>query len=55
VIEVAPAVGKLEVGGRFVLDDLDGFLRDLPLALPVTVQQDSSGVIRIGPVATAEK
>jgi ferric-dicitrate binding protein FerR (iron transport regulator) len=51
VIEVAPAVGNLELGGRFVLDDLEGFLRDLPLALPVTVREDASGVIRIGPAA----
>jgi transmembrane sensor len=51
VIEVAPAVANLELGGRFVLDDLDGFLRDLPLALPVAVREDASGVIRIGPAA----
>lgn len=54
-IEVEPAVRNLELGGRFVLDDLDGFLRDLPVALPVTVRQDPSGIIRVGPVSAEGK
>jgi transmembrane sensor len=48
-IEVAPEVRDLALGGRFVLDDFDGFLRDLPVALPVTVTRDQAGVIRVGP------
>jgi len=36
-IEVTPSAGALRLGGRFGLDDLDGFLRDLELALPVRV------------------
>jgi transmembrane sensor len=54
-IEVAPAVENLGLGGRFVLDDLDGFLRDLPVALPVTVREDPSGLIRVEAVSAEGK
>lgn len=54
-IELASAVENLGLGGRFVLDDLDGFLRDLPVALPVSVREEPSGVIRVGPVPAEGK
>jgi len=46
-IEVAPAARDLTLGGRFALDDFDGFLRDLPLALPVSVRHEADGRILV--------
>ncbi len=46
-ITTTAAAGKLRLGGRFSLDDLDGFLSDLEEALPVKVTQDSAGTIRV--------
>lgn len=36
-VEIAPEAAGLEIGGRFKLDALDEFLRDLEHTLPVTV------------------
>jgi transmembrane sensor len=47
VIEIAPAAQDLALGGRFDLDDLDGFLRDLGVALPVTVRHEPDGRILV--------
>jgi transmembrane sensor len=46
-IDVAPEVATLELGGRFELDDLDHFLRDIALTLPIQVLRPSEGPIRI--------
>ena len=46
-ITASEAAGKLRLGGRYSLDDLDGFLSNLEEALPVKVTQDSSGTIRV--------
>ncbi|WP_404425522.1 FecR family protein [Nibricoccus sp. IMCC34717] len=43
------AVGSLRVGGRYGLDDLEGFLSALEALLPVRVTRDLSGTIRVGP------
>jgi transmembrane sensor len=41
-------VAKLAVGGHYRLDDLDGFLSDLPSFLPVRVARDeTTGAIRV--------
>ncbi len=47
VIELAPAARDLTLGGRFGLDDFDGFLRDLAVALPVLVRHEPDGRIRV--------
>lgn len=44
-----PAVANLSVGGRFSLDDLDGFLTALESFMPVRVSRDLSGSIHVGP------
>ncbi len=46
-IEVTAGAAVLRLGGRFGLDDLDGFLRDLELALPVSVLKAGDGRVRI--------
>jgi transmembrane sensor len=46
-IEVASAVGNLRIGGRFKLDELDAFLHDLTLALPVKIEHTPDGTLRI--------
>lgn len=48
-IEVSPLVETLRLGGRFKLDDFDGFLRDVELAVPVHVLRNSDGRVRIVP------
>jgi ferric-dicitrate binding protein FerR (iron transport regulator) len=50
---VAPEARALTLGGRFGLDDLDGFLRDLAVALPVAVHREKDGTIRL--TRTGEK
>jgi len=47
-ITVSPeAAGKL-VGGTYSLDDVDGFLSGIELALSVEVTRDSSGTVQVG-------
>jgi transmembrane sensor len=46
-ITSAPEVQQLSVGGRFSLDDLDGFLEALEAILPVRVTRDLSGGVRV--------
>jgi len=48
-ISADPAVANLSVGGRFSLDDLDGFLSALESFLPVRVSRGLSGTIQISP------
>ena len=52
-ITAAPEVANLSVGGRFSLDDLDGFLVALEAALPVRVTRGLSGTVQVGPVSRA--
>lgn len=46
-ISVAPAAATLRVGGRFNLDDLDGFLSAIEQALPVAVLHGAGGDVRV--------
>lgn len=46
-IVVAPDVAQLPVGGRYSLDDLDGFLAAIGGAFPVRVQREADGRVRI--------
>ncbi|MSU53320.1 MAG: hypothetical protein CK538_08445 [Opitutia bacterium] len=46
-ITVAPEIAALRLGGRFRLDELDAFIRDLPSALPVQSLRGDDGRIRI--------
>ncbi len=55
IIEVAPAARSLELGGRFGLDDFDGFLKDLEVALPVVVMREADGRIRVERIQGKEK
>jgi transmembrane sensor len=48
-IDVSPLVETLRLGGRFKLDDFDGFLRDVEKAVPVRVLRGESDRIRIVP------
>lgn len=43
-VEVAASVDMCRLGGRFSLDDLDGFLRDVEQAVPVKVLRGSNRV-----------
>jgi transmembrane sensor len=45
-ISVTPAAGKLTIGGRYNLDDLDSFLSDLQ-QYPVRVTHQPNGTIRV--------
>ena len=47
----APQVAQLAVGGRYSLDDLDGFLSALEVVLPVRVTRDLSGMVHVDPLA----
>jgi transmembrane sensor len=48
-ITVAPEIAGERLGGRFGLDDLDGFLKDLERALPVVrVERLADGGARVG-------
>lgn len=42
-----PSAGALRIGGRFSLDDLDGFLAALEEIFPVEVSQNRNGTIHI--------
>lgn len=55
VIEVAPDARDLTLGGRFALDNLEEFLRDLAVALPVVVRHEPNGVIRIERILNEKK
>lgn len=46
-LTVAPGAAKLLVGGRFSLDDAEGFLGALPDILPVHVTRDTSGAAQV--------
>lgn len=46
-ITAAAEVAGLHLGGRFSLDDLDGFLSAVEAVLPVSVTRDISGTIRV--------
>ena len=48
-ISADPAVANLSVGGRYSLDDLDGFLSALESFHPVRVSRGLSGTIQVGP------
>ncbi|MCW5550453.1 MAG: FecR domain-containing protein [Opitutaceae bacterium] len=46
-ITAASGAGELRLGGRFSLDDLDGFLAALESVLPVRVTRSLSGTIQV--------
>lgn len=48
-ITAAPAAADLRVGGRYSLDDLDGFFAALEQVLPVRVVRDLGGNIQVVP------
>ena len=48
-ITAAPSVASLRVGGRYGLDDLDGFLGALEAVMPVRATRGLSGTIQVGP------
>lgn len=48
-ITVSPEIAALELGGRFRLDELDNFLRDLTAILPVIILRSGDGSIRVIP------
>lgn len=53
-ITAAPEVANLSVGGRYSLDDLDGFLSSLETFMPtVHVTRDLSGRVYVGPAEKA--
>lgn len=47
-ITTTTEAGNLRVGGRFSLDDLDGFFAALEEILPVQVSRDLSGTVQVG-------
>jgi transmembrane sensor len=47
VITASPGAAELKLGGRFNLDDLDGFLTALEEVLPVKVTHEASGAVRV--------
>lgn len=49
ILQVDARVGKLSLGGRFSLDDIDGLLDEIERVFPVRVVRESSGVVRILP------
>ena len=48
-ITVAPEIAEQRVGGRYSLDDLDGFLTDIEHPLQVHATRSLSGMIHVGP------
>ncbi|MDB6164993.1 MAG: anti-FecI sigma factor, FecR [Lacunisphaera sp.] len=46
-ITVSPEAAAINVGGRYSLDDLDGFLAAIEQALPVSVLRNPDGAIRV--------
>jgi transmembrane sensor len=47
-ITAAPDAAELRVGGRFSLDDLDGFFAALEEVLPVKVSRNLNGTVQVG-------
>jgi transmembrane sensor len=47
-ITATAGAAELRVGGRFGLDDLDGFFAALEQVLPVRVTRDLSGTVQVG-------
>ncbi|HEY9153693.1 MAG TPA: FecR domain-containing protein [Opitutaceae bacterium] len=47
VITASAGAAELKLGGRFNLDDLDGFLTALEEVLPVKVTHEASGAVRV--------
>ena len=54
-IVVDPKTANLRLGGRFSLDDLNGFLESIESVLPVQVSHQAGGDIRITAVETPAK
>jgi len=52
-IAVAPEVANLRLGGRFRMEDLDGFLTALEAALPVRVTRNPDGSVLVDRRAAA--
>lgn len=48
-ITAAPGVANLRVGGRYSLENVDGFLAAIEAVLPVQVSRESSGAIAVTP------
>ena len=48
-ITVAPEIAQLKIGGSMKIDGVDQFLALLPQALPVRVEIDADGSVRILP------
>jgi len=48
-ITVAPEIAQLKIGGSMKIDGVDQFLALLPSALPVRVEIDAGGSVRILP------
>ena len=46
-ITISPEAGAINVGGRYSLDDLDGFLAAIEQALPVAVLRGPDGAVRV--------
>jgi transmembrane sensor len=46
-ISATPGAASLNVGGRFGLDDIDGFYGDIRVALPVRVTHQPDGSVRV--------
>ena len=48
-ITVAPEVARQRVGGRYALDDLDGFLAGIErtMLVPVRIERDADGSVRV--------
>lgn len=46
-IQVDASAAELEIGGRFRLEDLESFLRDVQVSLPVQIFRSANGQIRI--------
>ncbi len=44
---VSPAASELRIGGRYSLDDVDGFLAALEEVLPVRATRDLSGTVQV--------
>lgn len=46
-VNTTVAAGELRIGGRFSLDDFDGFFAAVEEILPVSVVRDSSGTVQV--------
>ncbi len=47
LISASPAAASVAVGGRYHLDDLDGFLSDITRSFKVRVTQEPGGAVRV--------